>query len=56
MSALMHGELWIVVTNVLLAHVTWRTLPDDQRHIIKKASITWTKRVCRIRSRVRNTV
>jgi hypothetical protein len=33
-----HGiETAVVVTNALVAHVTWRTLPDAHRHYVRKA-------------------
>lgn len=32
-----HGmESMIVLTNALLAHVTWRTLPDEHRHLVRR--------------------
>lgn len=33
-----HGvEAAVVVTNALVAHVTWRSLPDAHRHHVRKA-------------------
>lgn len=39
-----HGfEIWTNVSSLVLAHITWRSLPDEHKHNIKKA-------VCRTKS------
>lgn len=56
MAALLHTETWIVITNVWLAHVTYKALPPEQKHILKTTSSVWAKRICRIKTQVRNSV
>lgn len=47
-----HGtEILIIVTNVVLGHVTWRTIPEDRRHSFRRA----IRATVRLRARERHT-